>query len=263
MRLSKILWLAAVLHLTLPAGAFAGGPQSNSYNQLILEVIDKAPSGGGYSTKLKAHSNLANSVKEGRVNLVTARPSYCSGATYLVFLKVLQELENQGQLDLSEEDWTALQPKLRPDGQDTLPDGTGIWGRWNANGPGTARLFYLLGAGKSFTELQEAKPGDFLKIFWNGKVGKEERGHLVVFLGGEEREGEPGIRYWSSNQPDGMGEAWAPLSRCKELLFTRLEKPSAVKRWETLPEKDPYLSQLLRKKSSWKEALEKSGIKNS
>jgi hypothetical protein len=27
-------------------------------------------------------------------------------------------------------------------------DGAGIWGRWNANGPGTARLFYELGLGQ-------------------------------------------------------------------------------------------------------------------
>jgi hypothetical protein len=29
-------------------------------------------------------------------------------------------------------------------------DGEGIWGRWNANGPGTARLFHEMNLGENF-----------------------------------------------------------------------------------------------------------------
>jgi hypothetical protein len=62
-------------------------------------------------------------------------------------------------------------------------DGVGIWGRWNANGPGTARLFEELHLGKNFTSFEEARPGDFMKIFWNDNIGGTESGHSVIYLG--------------------------------------------------------------------------------
>ena len=37
-------------------------------------------------------------------------------------------------------------------------DGQGVWGRWNANGPGTARLFTELRLGRNFTDFAEARP---------------------------------------------------------------------------------------------------------
>ena len=66
-------------------------------------------------------------------------------------------------------------------------DGEGIWGRWNANGPGTARLFHELGLGSNFDNFDQAKPGDFMKIFWSRQVGKSEHGHSTIFLGMENR----------------------------------------------------------------------------
>src|SRR6202034_999468 len=89
----------------------------------------------------------------------TATPSFCSSATYLVFLKTLGAMQRTGRIALPAQIWSGLLPGFQP-------DGTGVWGRWNANGPGTARLFYELKLGKNFASLDAAKAGDFMKIFW-------------------------------------------------------------------------------------------------
>src|SRR5204863_8378 len=62
-------------------------------------------------------------------------------------------------------------------------DGEGIWGRWNANGPGTARLFHELQLGSNFDNFDQAKPGDCMKIFWSRQVGKSEHAHSTIFVG--------------------------------------------------------------------------------
>ena len=86
-------------------------------------------------------------------------------------------------------------------------DGEGIWGRWNANGPGTARLFHELDLGQNFDDFAEAQPGDFMKIFWSPEVGRAEHGHSVIFLGMEKRAGLDYVHFWSSNIPFGYGDA--------------------------------------------------------
>ena len=55
-----------------------------------------------------------------------ARATYCSGATYLVFVQAIQKL-----LPVSGAE-EPLAEALAIRGQ---PDGVGVWGRWNANGP--------------------------------------------------------------------------------------------------------------------------------
>ena len=178
------------------------------FNKIVLEQVLTMPAGGGYATNLNAHAALAGSVQVDdsvRIQPELAMPAYCSGATYLVFLKTLRALQENGTISLSRETWAALVPRLRPDGKDTLPDGESLWGRWNANGPGTARLFHQLGIGRNFTEFSAAQPGDFLKIFWTDAVGKKESGHSVVFLGFENVDGVESVRFWSSNRPGGFG----------------------------------------------------------
>lgn len=220
------------------------------------------PAGGGYATNLAAHRGLAEAVApDGRVRPESAMPGYCSGATYLVLLKTLAVLEQRGKLSLSAETWDALRPRLRPDGQDTLPDGEGLWGRWNANGPGTARLFFELGLGRNFTEFAEAQPGDYLKIFWTDAVGKHESGHSVIFLGTETVDGVPCVRFWSSNRPGGFGEKSVPRAQIVRALFSRLEQPERISRWAKLPERDAYLAGLLRSESSFDEAKAQSGLR--
>lgn len=230
---------------------FTQGRATEDCNAQILQSIRYMPSGGGYSTtsetSQKLRSSVVSSGKDLNLSPSKARPSYCSGATYLVFLNVVRP-------NLTPETAAALADMKKADGH-------GVWGRWNANGPGTARLFYELGLGRNFTHLAEARPGDFLKIFWRDAVGKNEFGHSVIFLGTETQNGEPHLRFWSSNKPEGYGEKSVPLSKAKRLLFSRLEHPERIALAAQLPEKDAYLASLLTVESSFPEALQKTGAK--
>jgi hypothetical protein len=233
------------------------------FNKTILEQVRTMPAGGGYATNLNAHAALAGSVQVDdsvRIRPELAMPAYCSGATYLVFLKTLRALQDNGTISLSRETWAALAPRLRPDGKDTLPDGESIWGRWNANGPGTARLFYQLGIGRNFTEFSAARPGDFMKVFWTDAVGKKESGHSVVFLGLENVDGVESVRFWSSNRPGGFGESSVPRVKIARAIFSRLEHPGRISGWSGLTQSDPYLASLLTTESSFPEAARMSGI---
>jgi hypothetical protein len=207
-------------------------------NQIILTAIKTMPSGGGYSAGNSATLALRNAVRISggtlQIDASHAMPSYCSGATYLVFLKTAAALQASHRLTLS----PAALEALRPQGQ---PDGTGIWGRWNANGPGTARLFAELGLGESFSSLSLALPGDFLKIWWNESIGAAEHGHSVIFMGSGSHDGLPTLSYWSSNVPGGFGIRTVPLSRIHRMLFSRFKNPDAISHADLLPHSDHYL----------------------
>lgn len=226
------------------------------FNAIVLEQVGKMPEGGGYATTRKAHEALNSAIGISplglRLESSKAQPSYCSGATYLLFLKTLLAAEKQGLCPPAMTTSEHLLPK-------PMPDGVGIWGRWNANGPGTARLFHELGLGKNFTSWEHARPGDFMKIFWSTDVGKKERGHSVVFLGTEMKDGVEHVRFWSSNKPGGYGEKSVPKSKVAAVIFSRLENPSAIQHATTMPKKDAYLASLLTQESSLGEALHKSG----
>jgi hypothetical protein len=251
-----------MLHRVFFCCLLALAPLHAGFNDIILAQIRGMPEGGGYGTSLAAHEALAASVRPGRPPGLTApQPSYCSGATYLVLLKTLAALEADGRISLSPSTWQEVVPRLRPDGTNTLPDGESVWGRWNANGPGTARLFSELALGKNFTDFADARPGDFLKIFWTDAVGKRERGHLVVFLGEEARDGEAFVRFWSSNQPGGYGEKSVPKSSIARAIFSRLEHPERLDNWRKLPPRDDWLASLLREESTFAEALRRSGVR--
>jgi hypothetical protein len=233
------------------------------FNEIILEQVRTMPAGGGYATNLNAHAALAGSVQvedSVRIRPELAMPAYCSGATYLIFLKTLRALQESGAISLSRETWTALVPRLRPDRKDTLPDGESVWGRWNANGPGTARLFHQLGIGPNFTDFSAARPGDFMKIFWTDAVGKKESGHSVVFLGLENVDGIESVRYWSSNRPGGFGESSVPRAKIARAIFSRLEHPGKISGWPSLAKSDPYLASLLTTESSFSEAIRMAGV---
>jgi hypothetical protein len=233
------------------------------FNRVVLEEARSMPKGGGYATNLDAHRALASSVDvadEVRLRPENAMPGYCSGATYLVFLKTLKALQDNGTLALSRKTWDALVPRLRPDGTDTLPDGESVWGRWNANGPGTARLFHELGLGRNFADFSAARPGDFLKIFWTDAVGRRENGHSVVFLGMQSEDGVEMVKFWSSNRPGGFGESLVPRKKIARAIFSRLEHPEKIAGWVTLPKSDAYLASLLTAESSFPEAMRMSGI---
>jgi hypothetical protein len=226
-------------------------------NSIVLQSVASMPAGGGYSAGSTATHALYRAVVTTNGSLGVepslAIPSYCSGATYLVFLKVLATLQSEHRLSLT----PAVTAELRPSGQ---PDGTGIWGRWNANGPGTARLFYEFDLGPNFTELSKALPGDFLKIFWNDGIGASEHGHSVIYLGSETRNGIETLSFWSSNIPGGFGRKTVPLSRIHRMVFSRLEQPENLARVFSLPRSDSYLASLERRSCTIAEMDRRCGL---
>ena len=230
---------------------------AEDYNGLILEQIKQMPQGGRYSVSHFAKIRLQSSAhfESGKFFILpsAASPSFCSGATYLVFIRTLEALRARGQVHF---DFATLEQLIIRDQR----DGEGIWGRWNANGPGTARLFHELGLGQNFDNFNQAKPGDFMKIFWSRQVGKSEHGHSTIFLGMENRLGVQYVRYWSSNIPSGYGEKSVPRSKIAYAIFSRLQTPGNLARISTAPSVDSYLASLLRTRSSVAEAGTKCGL---
>jgi hypothetical protein len=231
--------------------------QQTEFNRIILDQIKEMPSGGRYSASRFATIRLKSAAhfESGKFFILpsAASPSYCSGATYLVFIKTIEAARAAGSLHL---DYAALEGLMIRDQR----DGEGVWGRWNANGPGTARLFYELNLGRNFDDFSQAEPGDFMKIFWSPEVGRFEHGHSVIFLGMEKRYGLDYVRFWSSNIPSGYGERTVPRSKIVHAIFSRLERPDNLSRLTTIPKTDRYLASLLTRRSSFAEAKEKCGM---
>ena len=223
-------------------------------NQVILSLIKSMPTGGGYSATAAATRDLQSAIQARggilRVNPSDARTTYCSGATYLVFVRAIQSLLPQSAFAGGLAEALAIKGEL---------DGVGVWGRWNANGPGTACLFHELGLGQNFTSFEAARPGDFMKIFWTDAVGRREHGHSVIYLGREQQNGIEMIRFWSSNKPGGYGEKSVPRIRIAYAIFSRLEMPRNIERFVSLPARNRYLAGLLATESSISEALLQSG----
>jgi hypothetical protein len=225
------------------------------YNDLVLEQVNRMPQGGRYSVSHFAKICLQSSAhfESGKFFIIPSGPSFCSGATYLVFIRTIEALRAQGQLGL---DYGTLERLIIRDQH----DGEGIWGRWNANGPGTARLFHELRLGRNFDSFDQAKPGDFMKIFWSRAVGRNEHGHSTIFLGLENRPDGQYVRYWSSNVPSGYGEKSVPRSKIAYAIFSRLESPANLARISSAPYVDSYLASLVRIRSSISEADAKCGL---
>ncbi len=225
------------------ACAQSPGGEGRDFNEKVVAAIQTMPSGGGYdgsdATKNLLHS--ACRLRDGKFEIrpVVAKPSFCSGATYLVLLEAL----GGGS--------AALLPDI------DQKDGHGIFGRWNSNGPGAAKLVADLGAGKNFTSWEEARPGDFLKIWWTERIGGRERGHLVVYLGHDSNN----VRFWSSNQPGGYGIKSVPRTKCSRVLFTRISRPGRFSAVDKLPAADPWLARMLREDFSWSEVVMKCQVR--
>lgn len=238
----------------LPVAKFA------TLNALVLEVIMRMPHGGGYAVTGQAAANLVSSTALDpatgalKIESKKAQPSYCSGATYLAFLEVISELQTKYQLQLPPGASQALLVQRQP-------DGVGIWGRWNSNGPGTAKLLHDLGIGVNFTDFAEAKPGDFMKIWWNDGIGSTERGHSVVYLDSfRGTDGTEMVKFWSSNQDTGFSEKTIPKEKIVRVLFSRFEDPTGLAKAASLPKKDEYLAAMLKRPSTEEEMFEVCGV---
>jgi hypothetical protein len=182
-----------------------------------------------------------------------AKPSFCSGATYLVLLRTFELIARGGNLALDANVLSQLAIKNQRDGD-------GIWGRWNANGPGTARLFHELGLGGNFTEYADARPGDFMKIFWTSEIGKLERGHSVIFLGVTNVGGEENVTFWSSNKPGGYGVKAVPKKKIARVIFSRLERPQSIARAASIPKSDRFLADMLVKRFTMADVAKQCGF---
>ena len=229
-------------------------------NRLVLRAVKSMPSGGGYSTsgtaaKLAAAIQIEAEKGSLQIEAERAKPSFCSGATYLVFLHVVALALEADAVALSPKSLTALKVA----GQ---ADGAGVWGRWNSNGPGTAKFFHDLKIGVNFTALESAVPGDFLKIWWTDEIGSKERGHSVIFMGtGKDASGEQTVKFWSSNQDDGYGEKVVLLSKAKRMLFSRLTSLRELENVPALPAKDAYLEEMLKRPSTEQEMFGLCGVR--
>lgn len=242
----------------LLCGTLPGAPLDAPYNQVILDQIRTMPTGGGYAGSHAAKMGLvgACALTPGGIDVTAdrARPSFCSGATYLVFLKTIDSLTRRGDFILDDRTRAALLIGNQIDGE-------GVWGRWNANGPGTARLFHEMSLGPNFSSFDQAEAGDFMKIFWSTAVGRKEHGHSVIYLGTETVNGVEMVRFWSSNLGVGYGAKSVPRRKIAAAVFSRLTLPGRLVGAATLtPKTDPYLAGLLTKDSSLAEVQERCGM---
>lgn len=230
-----------------------------AWYEALRSGLSQFRDGGGYRANRVAMEALAQ--KACRWNARTrkpvfllgeAEPSFCSSACYLLLLKSLEIWDSRqpGRV-ISEQAWLALVPRM---GQH---DGEGPWGWANANGPGLAVLVHRLGAGVNFEDWRQARPGDFMKIFWTDHIGRRESGHLTVLV----KDGGDDVTFWSSNIPDGYGVKTVPKSKISRVIFTRITRPE---RFNLAPRigSHPWLSSLLKQEVSMKEVRSHSGIKN-
>lgn len=244
----KLLPLAAILALASCSPTPPAGPRQSS-NDSVVAAIRSMPHGKGYEASQKAVDRLAANVslKGSRFeqDFKGIGPTFCSGATYLVFLKSIEQyaLPKKALALLADLD---------------AKDGEKVFGRWNANGPGTAKLFADLGCGVNFTSFESARPGDFLKLWWTEAIGGKERGHLVVYLGHNDQE----VTFWSANEPGGYGRKSVRRKQIKHHLFSRLTRPSRLPRVTRLSSSDPFLADMLRRDFTWSQVVRECRVSN-
>lgn len=229
-----------------------------AWYQAMRNSLSRFKDGGGYKANRQAMEALTQKAcrwdaRAGKpVFLIgEARPSFCSSACYLLLLKTLETWDSaHASPVISERAWLALIPRL---GQH---DGDGPWGWANANGPGLAVLVHTLGAGVNFEDWRQARPGDFMKIFWTDHIGRRESGHLTVLV----KDGGDEVTFWSSNMPDGYGAKTIPKSKIKRVIFTRVTRPE---RFNLAPSvgRHAWLASLLKQDVSMKEVRRHCGIK--
>ena len=212
----------------------------------VLKSINTFPKAMGYDSSQEALNRLAHNVsvheRDFVINFNQIGSNFCSGATYLVFLKTLNLLKEDGLLDLDQKTLNRLANLEVHDGED-------LFGRWNANGPGAATLFKELQCGINFTSYKQARPGDFMKIWWTQEIGVKEKGHSVIFLGKKDQF----ITYWSANTPKGYGKKTVPVSRIQNVLFSRLTTPENLERAAQLPYCNDVLKRMLTEVFTWQD----------
>lgn len=247
-----------VLTLLFSFMAFGQGTALPQMNQWVLDSIKEMPAKGGYeltsSPVKKMRDAFTWSSDQLKVNAASAVPSYCTTATYIVFFKALEKYWGWASTSAQRESLVLIKPNLDN-------DGARIWGRWNSNGPGTSKFFNDADLGRNFDDINDALPGDFLKMWWNEHVGKKERGHSVIYLGRSVQNGVPMITFWGSNaSTSGYGIKTIPAKDAIRTLFSRLEKPENIDNLMQIPVNDQFLASMLTVESSWWEVRRVTGI---
>lgn len=254
-RCAGIGFAAAIAGLWLSAPARAQAPDAPAcrgvdYNRMILDIVRSLPKGGGYNRDHPELPIVAGLESGTRWEMLVrhGHPSHCTSATYTIFLHLATVLQSNRKLNLNGEEIGALEAaKTMPDGTH-LVDGQGPFWIFNSNGAGTAALLYHTGTGFSFRDdkLEHAKPGDFLKLFWNKNVGATERGHQVVYTGRRIVQGREMVCFWGSQHQgtkvrsghgaeplyfpayedgkvyDGYGEVCRPREDIMGMIFSRV-----------------------------------------
>jgi hypothetical protein len=211
-------------------------PDNDPYNKMVLDAARSMPRRKGYdaTNDVDVIENLKSSItiKNDKIHVDAdkAGVSFCTSGTYMAFLKVV---EKSGTA-LSTEATKALLVSSKKD----QPDGVGVWGRWNADGPGPQYLFQELKLGTNFSDVNQAHPGDFMTIDW--QAGNS---HSTIFDSIETCNGEKAICFWASSyyndsiepgdgkpakgeKPDPSTQGWdlrcSPASQIKNFYFGRL-----------------------------------------
>lgn len=178
------------------------------FNLTVLRAIEKMPKSMHFDpsdARIDALKSAIQTVRgaDGKCNFQVdpgaAGNSFCSGSTYLVLMNALSMAQSAGSVHLTCDTFKALEVQSKS----REPDGYGIWGRWNADGPGTGVVTKELRVGINSTNLDSALPGDFVKLFWNGNIGENgkdsESGHSVIFDSFRTCGGVESVCYWSAN----------------------------------------------------------------
>jgi hypothetical protein len=196
----------------------------------------------------------------------------CTTATVMAFLAEVSALQTNKKINLTAE--TLQELKL------SGSDGVGFWGRWNADGPGTALLFQDYGLGRSFQDIKNAKPGDFMKIFWNDRMGEvpnspsssnNEQGHSVIYEGTEKINGKVYVKFWSNNSSNtagfpsavGFKLKYKKITDIQHNIFSRLEHPENLNQLtqSSQPKTNAFLASLLSTNYSYADGIQASGLK--
>lgn len=260
--------------------------ETQKWEEALSQSIAEFEDLGGYDTSQKVSAGFEQTTWQGmdqaveikadgsaKINVAKARPSFCSSAVYLAFLNGMQKYVTGHNVRLSSHSWENLKP-YTIDGSKypVQADGVGAWGRANANGPGFAVLIHQLKMGNNYyvgleneyssarardRAFEKARKLDVMKIFWNDKIGKDERGHLVIYLGRTKNVTDADgntdnyIYYWSSNGSNtdingGYSIKKSKESTIKRAIFTRITHPQKINNVEKIsPEdKDQFLSDI-------------------
>lgn len=177
--------------LPLNAGALTAGANAKAGGLSWVDAVKQAQAlfkdGGGYYTGRATSPNtwegmdaayqLGTGDAEPTIDVAKARPSFCSSATYMLFVKSIQ-IWNESRNILSKDAWVNLKPYTM-DGTvvngKTIPvqsDGYGLWGRCNANGPGLAVMAQELKVCKNYyvgNRSEYADPADYYKAWDQAK----------------------------------------------------------------------------------------------